>query len=89
MSGLITKNVTLPSGAAAVELFVHNQKIGLAVKAEGGWFVSGKRKPVPTLEEAAKQCLDKAISQHNNEITKLRRMLAAVLRPEGRRKDPQ
>ena len=61
------------------ELHVHNKRIGHAQKLETGWLVFGRKKPVGTLEEAAKQCLDKAMIQHRNEIEKLRAMLATVL----------
>lgn len=83
MSALQAKRIKLPNGSDAVELFVHNQKIGLAIKANGGWLVPNKRKPVATVEEAAKQCLETAISKHSNEIQKLRSMLATVLRPDA------
>ena len=81
MSNLVAKKMKWPNGDAAVELRVHNKTIGHATKVEGGWLVPGKRKPVATVEEAAKQCLDTAISQHSNEIAKLRSMLDTVLRP--------
>lgn len=80
MSGLEVKERKFPSGEPAVELRVHNQTIGYATPVAGGWLVPGKRKPVSSFEEAAKQCLDKSISQHSNEIQKLRAMLATVLR---------
>jgi len=68
-----------PHSPGMYELHVHNKRIGHAQKLEGGWLVFNKRKPVATLEEAAKQCLDKAMSRHRNEIEKLRAMLATVL----------
>ncbi len=83
MSKLEAREMKWPNGDAAVELRVHNQTIGHATKVDGGWLVQGKRNPVATVEEAAKQCLDKAISQHSNEIQKLRAMLATVLRPNA------
>lgn len=68
-----------PSSPGTYELRVHNKRIGHAAKVEDGWLVFGKRKPAPSLEMAAKQCIDKQISQHSNEIQKLRAMLATVL----------
>jgi hypothetical protein len=81
MSKLEAKKIKWPNGSETFELRVHNRRIGHAAKVAGGWLVDGKRKPVETIEQAAKQCLDKAISQHSNEIQKLRAMLATVLRP--------
>jgi len=69
-----------PNSPGTFELQVHNQRIGLANKVGDKWLVFGKRKPVATLEEAAKQCIDRMMSQHNNEIIKLRSMLNTVLR---------
>ena len=81
MSAIQVKTKKLPSGADAVELFVHNKKVGLVIKVDGGWLVPNRRKPVATVEQAAKQCLETAIGKHSNEIQKLRSILAAVLQP--------
>ena len=70
-----------PNSPGTFELRVHNQRIGHATKVGDEWLVFNKRKPVATMEDAAKQCIDKQISQHSNEIQKLRAMLATVLRP--------
>lgn len=80
MSALQAVEKTYPSGAKYFELRLHNRVIGSAVHAEGGFLTTGKRKPVATLELAAKQCLDTAISQHSNEIEKLRQMMSTLLR---------
>ena len=66
------------------ELYVHNQRIGHATKVGEEWLVFGKRKPVKTLAEAAKQCIEKKLSEHSNEIQKLRAMLATVLKPNAK-----
>jgi len=82
MSDLVKKECKYPNGSSYVELWVHNRCIGSAIDVPGGWLVTGRRKPVPTLREAAKQCLDKRISELHNEIGKCRVMLATVLRSE-------
>ena len=80
MSKFEVKKIKFPNGEDGVELFVHNKKIGIAKKVDGGYLVSGKRNIVSTAEEAAKQCIDKQLSQHANEIAKLRAMLSEVLK---------
>jgi len=79
-SELRTEEGTYPNGTKYLNLIVHNQVIGTATKVEGGYLTFGRRKPVATLQEAAKQCIDSKMSQHRNEIEKLRDMLHAVLR---------
>lgn len=79
MSKLISTERTHPNGDKYIELKVHNQVIGSAREVEGGYLATGRKKPVATLKEAAKQCLDKQISMHSNEIQKLRGMMAMAL----------
>lgn len=79
MSKLVSTERTSPNGEKYLELKVHNQIIGSARKVDDGYLVPGRKKPVATLKDAAKQCLDKQISRHSNEIQKLRGMLATVL----------
>lgn len=80
MSGLKTIERTYPNGAKYFELHIHNQAIGTADVVDGGYLARGRRKPVATLEAAAKQCLDAAISEQENQANKLRGMLATLLK---------
>lgn len=81
MSALQAVEAAYPNGQRYVELRVHNHCIGNATIVDGGFLVTGKRKPVPTAKEAALQCLNTAIAQHANEMQKLRAMLHTVLKP--------
>lgn len=79
MAALTTTELTYPNGSKYLQLAVHTHPIGAVTVVDGGYLTQGRRKPVKTLEEAAKQCLDASMNHHANEIQKLRKMLNAVL----------
>jgi hypothetical protein len=71
---------TYPDGTTqGINFFVDGKCVGTAQTVEGGYLVAGKRKPVATPHEAAKQLLDRAMSDCMNEHTRLHRLLRAVL----------
>ncbi len=79
MSNIRTVLYSFKGPTEYFELLVRNKSIGIVEKVEAGWLVVGHRKPVATVEEAAKQLIDRKMSQHKNEIDKLRAMLAEAL----------
>jgi hypothetical protein len=79
MSNLQETECAYPNGDLYVVLSVHNKRIGSVTKLDGGYLAQGRRKPVATVDEAAKQLIDSEISKHHNEIQALRAMLATVL----------
>lgn len=55
---LTTTEKKYPNGSPYIELSVSKIVIGSVTKVEGGYLIPNKRKPVATLDEAAKLCLD-------------------------------
>lgn len=53
--------------------------LGMVEKVDDGYIVNGKRKPVPTLKEAAKQMLDKRMNKCLAEHDRYRKQLQAIL----------
>ena len=72
-----------PSGAEYYDLSVNGVSIGSVVDAENNKYLArGRRKPVDTLNEAAKQLLDSSMNDCMKEHDRWRKLLGIVLRGE-------
>lgn len=58
---LTTVEETYPSGQKYLDFYVGRKKIGAADRTEGGYLVFGRRKPVATQQEAARQMIESRI----------------------------
>lgn len=61
------------------QLLYGDDVFGMVEKVDGGYLVIGKRKPVETLKDAAKQLLDKQMSRCLAEHEKYRKTLRSIL----------
>ncbi len=68
-----------PNDTDYLELLVNGNPIGSAVRVEGGYLARWRKKPVKTLKEAAKQCLDSKMNDLMKEHERLRKLLGIVL----------
>lgn len=71
---------TYPNGNVYLEMKIGTTIIGCADITEDGYVAFGRRKPVKTLKEAAKQCLDSKMNDCVKEHTKWHRLLQRLLR---------
>lgn len=71
-----------PSGDEFYELRVGGVVIGGADPVDGGYLAFGRKKPVSSLKEAGKQCLDAKMNACMKEHAKLQRLLQRLLASE-------
>ena len=56
------KKKTYPNNDKYYELNVNGQIVGLATEVDGGYLAQRRRKPVPSLKDAARQCIESRMS---------------------------
>ena len=77
---LTCEEMRFPNGDPYLELWVGKEKIGIVTKTEnGGLLAHGRRKPVATFKEAAKQLLDSKMNNCMKEHAKWHRLLQHCL----------
>lgn len=59
---------TFPNGDHYLELSVGDTRLGMVTEVEGGYLASGRKKPVATLDQAAKQCIQRKINAAKREL---------------------
>ena len=62
-----------------VQFWIGKEHIGNAEKIDGGYLVQNTRKPVATIQEAAKQMIDAKMSRLENEKAMYHKLLQRVL----------
>ena len=67
-----------PNGTEYQCLSVCGDVIGIADIVPGGFLVTGRRKPVATLKEAAKQLISSKINKCEKELYKLKMLEKAI-----------
>lgn len=68
-----------PNGSYYIMMTIGKDIIGTAAEVPEGWLVPGRRKPVDSLEDAAKQCLDRRMNACMAEHERLLKLLGKVL----------
>ena len=68
-----------PNGDTYFLLSINGEDIGTVTEVDGGFLAHGRRKPVATITEAAKQLLDAKMNRCMKEHERLRKLLANVL----------
>lgn len=79
MANLTYINKKYPSGTEYYDLFVGKVQIGHATLEGEGFLAQGRRKPVATLYDCAKQLLDSKMNACMKEHAVCQKLLRAVL----------
>ena len=73
----IEKTVYL-DGKEYYRLAVNGVSLGLAIESEDGYLLIGKKKPVPTLEDAARQAVKNRINRAKKDIRRLEQLYQQI-----------
>lgn len=79
---LTTVEETYPNGQKYLSFYVGPKKIGAAEQVEGGYLVFGRRKPVASQQEAARQMIESKIKSLKLKIEELQAFHRIVARAE-------
>lgn len=78
MSVFEMKHHQFPTGKTYVRFTINGEGVGLAYVVKGGYLGHNKRKPVPTMEEAARQFLVSAVKRKRKELAQFEAALAEL-----------
>ncbi len=75
---IIAKKKMYPNGEYYYLLEIGDQIIGTAIDSDGGYLAHSRRKVVPTLRDAAIQCIQSKINQCSKSLEKWESLLSHI-----------